>query len=112
MELSTLLVCLILFLKSAVTLYGLGDGPQQKGGITEGRTGARVKAEALPLKCKIHGSTHLPAFSQDGDYLIGGVFAIHRYKHTVKHNYTSVPQPQKCTGRLVKRRPGLEDERS
>ncbi|KAM3874682.1 extracellular calcium-sensing receptor-like [Diretmus argenteus] len=34
----------------------------------------------------------------DGDYIIGGVFSIHNYMHTVKHNYTSIPEPLRCTG--------------
>ncbi|XP_070826376.1 extracellular calcium-sensing receptor-like [Chaetodon trifascialis] len=36
----------------------------------------------------------------DGDYVIGGVFAIHEYKHTEKHNYTSMPELQRCTGSI------------
>nr|XP_046244964.1 extracellular calcium-sensing receptor-like [Scatophagus argus] len=35
-----------------------------------------------------------------GDYVIGGVFSIHRYKQTVENNYTTMPQPLKCTGSL------------
>ncbi|XP_026169504.1 extracellular calcium-sensing receptor-like [Mastacembelus armatus] len=36
----------------------------------------------------------------DGDYIIGGVIAIHLYAQTVEHNYTTVPQPLKCTGSI------------
>ncbi|XP_034723597.1 extracellular calcium-sensing receptor-like [Etheostoma cragini] len=32
----------------------------------------------------------------DGDYVIGGVFSIHYYMHTVKHNYTTMPEPLRC----------------
>ncbi|KAM6988152.1 extracellular calcium-sensing receptor-like [Tautogolabrus adspersus] len=39
----------------------------------------------------------------DGDYIIGGVFSIHYYMHTVKHNYTSLPEPLRCTGSLDSR---------
>ncbi|XP_026222174.1 extracellular calcium-sensing receptor-like [Anabas testudineus] len=39
----------------------------------------------------------------DGDYVIGGVFSIHNYMDTVKHNYTSLPEPLRCTGRLDSR---------
>ncbi|XP_036934234.1 extracellular calcium-sensing receptor-like [Acanthopagrus latus] len=38
----------------------------------------------------------MPVFSMDGDYIIGGVFSIHHYTHTVKHNYTTMPEPQMC----------------
>ncbi|XP_035857571.1 extracellular calcium-sensing receptor-like [Sander lucioperca] len=37
----------------------------------------------------------------DGDYVIGGVFAIHQYMHTVKHNYTTMPEPLRCSGSVV-----------
>ncbi|XP_018557694.1 extracellular calcium-sensing receptor-like [Lates calcarifer] len=36
----------------------------------------------------------------DGDYIIGGVFSIHHYIHTVKHNYTTMPEPLRCTGSI------------
>ncbi|KAK1899899.1 Vomeronasal type-2 receptor 1 [Dissostichus eleginoides] len=39
----------------------------------------------------------------DGDYVIGGVFAIHNYMHTVKHNYTTMPEPLSCTGSIDSR---------
>ncbi|XP_023287281.1 extracellular calcium-sensing receptor-like [Seriola lalandi dorsalis] len=39
----------------------------------------------------------------DGDYVIGGVFSIHNYMHTVKHNYTTMPEPLRCTGRIDSR---------
>ncbi|XP_018557697.1 LOW QUALITY PROTEIN: extracellular calcium-sensing receptor-like [Lates calcarifer] len=39
----------------------------------------------------------------DGDYVIGGVFSIHRYIHTVKHNYTTMPEPLRCTGSINSR---------
>ncbi|XP_031152349.1 extracellular calcium-sensing receptor-like [Sander lucioperca] len=34
----------------------------------------------------------------DGDYVIGGVFSIHYNMQTVKHNYTTMPEPLRCTG--------------
>ncbi|XP_073350276.1 extracellular calcium-sensing receptor-like [Pagrus major] len=39
----------------------------------------------------------------DGDYAIGGVFSIHTYMRTVKNNYTTKPEPLKCTGRIESR---------
>uniref|UniRef100_A0A671U4Z4 G-protein coupled receptors family 3 profile domain-containing protein n=1 Tax=Sparus aurata TaxID=8175 RepID=A0A671U4Z4_SPAAU len=39
----------------------------------------------------------------DGDYAIGGVFSIHRYMHAVMHNYTMMPEPLRCTGRIDSR---------
>ncbi|XP_036936444.1 extracellular calcium-sensing receptor-like [Acanthopagrus latus] len=39
----------------------------------------------------------------DGDYVIGGVFSIHHYKQTAMYNYTTMPEPEKCTGRVDSR---------
>ncbi|XP_033487565.2 extracellular calcium-sensing receptor-like [Epinephelus lanceolatus] len=36
-----------------------------------------------------------------GDYIIGGVFAIHYYMYTLKHNYTTMPEPLRCTGSMI-----------
>ncbi|XP_078101742.1 extracellular calcium-sensing receptor-like [Sander vitreus] len=36
----------------------------------------------------------------DGDFIIGGVLSIHYYMYTVKHNYTTMPEPLRCTGRF------------
>ncbi|XP_041796760.1 extracellular calcium-sensing receptor-like [Chelmon rostratus] len=39
----------------------------------------------------------------DGDHIIGGIFSIHNYMHTLKHNYTTMPEPIRCTRRLDSR---------
>ncbi|XP_070826375.1 extracellular calcium-sensing receptor-like [Chaetodon trifascialis] len=39
----------------------------------------------------------------DGDYVIGGVFSMHYYKHRERHNYTSMPELQRCTGSIDSR---------
>ncbi|XP_062275424.1 extracellular calcium-sensing receptor-like [Scomber scombrus] len=39
----------------------------------------------------------------DGDYIIGGVFSLHNYIQKVKHNYTSMPEPLRCTGSIDSR---------
>ncbi|XP_056297924.1 extracellular calcium-sensing receptor-like [Pseudoliparis swirei] len=36
----------------------------------------------------------------DGDYVIGGVLSIHHYAHTVKHNYTMMPDSIRCSGSI------------
>ncbi|XP_039638854.1 extracellular calcium-sensing receptor-like [Perca fluviatilis] len=36
----------------------------------------------------------------DGDYVIGGVLSIHYNMQTVKHNYTTMPEPLRCTGSI------------
>ncbi|XP_005952569.2 extracellular calcium-sensing receptor-like [Haplochromis burtoni] len=36
----------------------------------------------------------------DGDYIIGGIFSIHSYIHTVDSNYTTMPEPVRCKGSI------------
>lgn len=109
MEISALFIgpilCLILCeLNSSLALNVSGNGLRQRAGLKEYRAGTGVSSEASSVKCKLQGTTRLPAFSMDGDYVIGGVFSIHHYKRTVKHNYDTVPLPLNCKGRLVSKR--------
>ena len=53
------------------------------------------------IKCKLQDTAHPPAFSMDGDYVVGGVFSIHHYMLKVRYNYTTMPEPLRCTGRFV-----------
>ena len=104
MKISSVFVCLILSLtlwvvNSAIALNSSGDVLKQSTDLTEERTGAEGSTEASSVKCKLQATNRLPAFSMDGDYVIGGVFSIHYYKHTVNHNYTTKPEPQRCKGR-------------
>ncbi|XP_061576360.1 extracellular calcium-sensing receptor-like [Cololabis saira] len=48
----------------------------------------------------MQGTARLPAFSMDGDYVIGGVFSIHSNMHLQIHNYTTVPDPLRCAGSI------------
>ncbi|XP_073350152.1 extracellular calcium-sensing receptor-like [Pagrus major] len=99
MEISALFIGLIL----SLSLCELNSALKQSTGLTEERTGAGVSSEASSVKCKLQGTTRLPAFSMDGDYVIGGVFGIHHYMHTPVHNYTTMPEPLKCTGSIDSR---------
>ncbi|KAM3616599.1 uncharacterized protein V6R79_020613 [Siganus canaliculatus] len=36
----------------------------------------------------------------DGDYIVGGILSIHYYMPTREHDYTTVPEPSKCTGSI------------
>uniref|UniRef100_A0AAZ3SN17 G-protein coupled receptors family 3 profile domain-containing protein n=1 Tax=Oncorhynchus tshawytscha TaxID=74940 RepID=A0AAZ3SN17_ONCTS len=65
---------------------------------------ASVSASGLEsIRCRLQGTPRPPAFSQDGDFVIGGVFSIHYYMHTVDHSYTSLPEPLQCTGSMDSR---------
>ncbi|XP_060928496.1 extracellular calcium-sensing receptor-like [Limanda limanda] len=39
----------------------------------------------------------------DGDYVVGGGFSIHYYMNKVRYNYTTMPEPLRCTGSIVSR---------
>nr|XP_046244963.1 extracellular calcium-sensing receptor-like [Scatophagus argus] len=108
MEISTLFIghflsLVLRGLNSALVFNDSRDAVKQRAGLTEDRSGAGVSTEASSVKCKLQGTSRLPAFSMDGDYVIGGVFSIHRYRHTETHNYTTMPEPLKCTGSIEAR---------
>lgn len=100
---------LALFIGLTVTLglseinsgLSFSDSGKQMAHYTQDRAGALISPDVSSVTCKLRGSPHLPAFSMDGDYTIGGVFSIHYNIQTVKHNYTTMPEPLRCTGRLV-----------
>ncbi|PWA22108.1 hypothetical protein CCH79_00010358 [Gambusia affinis] len=69
----------------------------------------RVKNGALAINCTLQGTARIPAFSKDGEFIIGGVFAIHYKELTKIHSYTTAPEPPTCTGRLVNGSMGYED---
>uniref|UniRef100_I3JXZ6 G-protein coupled receptors family 3 profile domain-containing protein n=1 Tax=Oreochromis niloticus TaxID=8128 RepID=I3JXZ6_ORENI len=62
-------------------------------------TGAKVGTVESSVNCKLQGSTRPPAFSKDGDFIIGGAFSLHSYTQTAYNNYTNMPAPVKCKGR-------------
>uniref|UniRef100_A0A3P9KAN5 G-protein coupled receptors family 3 profile domain-containing protein n=1 Tax=Oryzias latipes TaxID=8090 RepID=A0A3P9KAN5_ORYLA len=56
-------------------------------------------SSSLPQKrCNLWGTTRSPAFSMDGDFVIGGVLSIHYNMYTEIYNYATMPEPLKCTG--------------
>uniref|UniRef100_A0A8C2YXJ3 G-protein coupled receptors family 3 profile domain-containing protein n=1 Tax=Cyclopterus lumpus TaxID=8103 RepID=A0A8C2YXJ3_CYCLU len=104
MEISALFIGLILLLglfelNSALVLNGSVDGVLSSG-LTKDRTGVGVSTEASSVKCELQGTIRLPAFSMDGDYVIGGVLSLHHYAHIVKHNYTTMPDSLRCSGSI------------
>lgn len=70
----------------------------------EERAAVGDRADDFSLKCELQGSPRDPVFSMNGDYIIGGVFAIHFYVDKINHEYMKKPDPQKCTGRSVMRK--------
>lgn len=90
---------ILLELMSAVNLGGSVNGLKQKTESTDELSGAGVSNEASSMKCMLQGTARIPAKSEDGDFVIGGVFAIHHKLYTVIYNYTTKPEPPRCTGR-------------
>lgn len=87
-------------MNSVIGLGGSVDSLKQLTALSE--DGAdRVTTGASSLKCSLQGTTRSPAFSMEGDYTIGGAFSIHFKEDTKIYNYTTIPEPPSCTGRLV-----------
>lgn len=96
-------MCLIVcVLNSLLATSVLATPLTQQGGPEEKRAATGDRADVLSLKCDLRGSARDPAFSMNGDYIIGGVFSIHFFIEEVNHDYTVKPEPPGCTGRSVK----------
>lgn len=78
------------------------DGLKQGIVPLEALSSDGVSTEDSSIKCTLQSTHRLPAFSIDGDFVIGGVFSLHYKLYTVIHQYTSKPEPLKCAGRLVR----------
>lgn len=61
----------------------------------------QVRTLASPIKCSLQGSNRLPAFTMNGDFVVGGAFSIHYKELTRTHNYTTVPELPSCARGLV-----------
>ncbi|XP_017280201.2 extracellular calcium-sensing receptor-like [Kryptolebias marmoratus] len=79
------------------------DGLKQRIEPLETLTVAGVSTEISSMKCTLQSTPHLPAFSINGDFVIGGVFSLHYKQLTVSYNYTTKPEPSRCTGSLIAR---------
>lgn len=108
MELLSLFICLrftlgLIHINTLPVLKDSWNTTELSGGWIEtaAASGVGISAEAPAMKCKLKGNVHLPAFSVDGDYVVGGVFSIHHYMNIAAHDYTTMPEPLRCTGRLV-----------
>ncbi|XP_070399358.1 extracellular calcium-sensing receptor-like [Nothobranchius furzeri] len=67
-------------------------------GIIETLTQDSFSAKASTMKCTLQGTPRLPAFSKDGDFVIGGAFLIHNTMQTALYNYTTKPDSLMCKG--------------
>ncbi|XP_026222139.1 extracellular calcium-sensing receptor-like [Anabas testudineus] len=104
MEMCALFIALGLFeMNSALALNGSGDVIEQWYGYAQLKAGIEVGTEDSSSTCQLQSTPRLAAFSMGGDYIIGGVFSIHYNLQAVKHNYTTMPEPVVCTGRIEPR---------
>lgn len=104
MEIGLRLAVSLFNLLIAVVAGSFNDDVVRTIQSTDALNGAGVSAEAPLVKCSLQGSARLPAFSMDGDFVIGGAFFIHYQMHTLVNNYTTKPELPRCTGRLVRGR--------
>ncbi|XP_014879561.1 extracellular calcium-sensing receptor-like [Poecilia latipinna] len=96
MEMRTLFIGLR-FLVILLKLMSLVLLAQSVNVLTQ-RTEPGVSTEASSTRCTLLGTPRSPAFSEDGDFIIGGVSSIHYQLYTVIYNYTTKPEPPRCTG--------------
>lgn len=98
-----LMTCLIVCpLNSLLTTNVPTTQLTQQPGLEKERAATGNRADIFFLKCERQGLARDPAFSMDGDYVIGGVFSIHTNIEEVNHKYTLRPGPSRCKGRSVK----------
>lgn len=71
----------------------------QQGRQKEEGAAPSERVNIFSPNCELQGATRVPAFSMNGDYLIGGVFSIHFNIEELNREYTTKPGPSKCTGR-------------
>ncbi|XP_013881958.1 extracellular calcium-sensing receptor-like, partial [Austrofundulus limnaeus] len=90
----------LLTLMLVVGLGGSVNGLSQRILPKEVLNGAGVSTEDSSTKCTLQGTARLPAFSMDGDFVIGGVFSMHYKLQTVIYNYTTKPEALRCTGSM------------
>ncbi|KAK5600821.1 hypothetical protein CRENBAI_009309 [Crenichthys baileyi] len=88
----------LLELMSLVLLGGFVNVLKQRTEPAEAFTVAGVSTEASSFKCTLLGTPRMPAFSKDGIFIIGGVSSIRYQLYTVVYNYTTKPEPPRCTG--------------
>lgn len=109
MEVSALFISLIIALiewtlTSLLTANVPGTPQTQQRELEGDEAVPVVRVDGFSLKCELQSSAREPAFSMNGDYVIGGVFSIHHYREQMKHEYTTKPEPSRCTGRSVNRK--------
>lgn len=93
----------LLELISVLSLGGSVNSQRQRIEPTHPMSQATVIGEPSSVQCTLQGTPRVPAFSKNGDFVIGGIFSIHYKFYTVIYSYTSQPDPPRCTGRLVRR---------
>ncbi|PWA28944.1 hypothetical protein CCH79_00021050, partial [Gambusia affinis] len=100
----------LLELTLLVRLPGRVNGLKQQFPSEQTSNTSGVTAEASSVKCSLQGKSRLPAFSRDGDFVIGGVATIHSQDYAMVYNYTTQPESPRCTKSLTGR--GLRISRS
>uniref|UniRef100_A0AAR2M2T8 G-protein coupled receptors family 3 profile domain-containing protein n=1 Tax=Pygocentrus nattereri TaxID=42514 RepID=A0AAR2M2T8_PYGNA len=65
--------------------------------ITELRPAA---CKSDPVSCRLWPDPQMPGLSMNGDFVIGGTFAIHFYLRTEQNSYTRPPLQLQCSGSM------------
>ncbi|XP_047246848.1 extracellular calcium-sensing receptor-like [Girardinichthys multiradiatus] len=98
MEVGLRLAVSVFELITVVVLGGSLNGLKERNQLIDNQTAAGFSAEASLVKCTLHGTPRQPAFSKDGDFVIGGAFFLHLQMHTAINNYTTKTKLPRCKG--------------
>ncbi|XP_035381314.1 extracellular calcium-sensing receptor-like [Electrophorus electricus] len=56
--------------------------------------------KAKPVSCRLWAEPQIPEFAMNGDFIIGGIVAIHSYTNSGENTYSRLPPQLQCSGSM------------